>query len=412
MNKKYLSELLKKLNVEYEKINCIVSPVGSGKTHFIFNEISKRYEGMKLILVSTTSLKESMLKEPDVYTTKMLATRDSEHCFHIMTYYEFSNLCAKDPSFINNYGVIFCDEIHSMFEYGSYNSKSKVKFSIAIGLLFSTIISPDVFVFTATTQRIDRFEETYGINFKARINLINCYDNEEVVRHKDLLTEKFVEIDDLIDKLEPELLDLKDRGFKVLIFNERIAGIEKVGRKIKKMGLSVGMLWSINNREKKMSESQLMLRNELLTSGLIPNEYDVIIINGSMREGWNLLDNRVRLTILNTLDETNKVQARGRVRFDVEKVFYRVNDEPESDVERIMNKEKETGIISKVLGKKLTTDDKRDLSLNLNIKRTGSSSILKWTSIRKALLLSNYKVDDVRVTANGETKRVSIITKP
>ena len=119
----YVGQMLERDGVEYGSNNLIIAPPGSGKTYFILNTLKKKYAGKKLMLVSTTSLKDSYGNEVGTFTTqdlrrKHLNVTDDDVC--IMTYAEFgSKVLWKKwrENFIKDYSVIFCDEIHSLLDY-------------------------------------------------------------------------------------------------------------------------------------------------------------------------------------------------------------------------------------------------------------------------------------------------------
>ena len=95
-NKLYLGELLKRDGYKHNSTNnLILAPVGSGKTYFIMEDLVKRHSGKKLLLVSTTSLKESLDEEKETITTKDLKRRGrklGDEELHVMTYAELGTL--------------------------------------------------------------------------------------------------------------------------------------------------------------------------------------------------------------------------------------------------------------------------------------------------------------------------------
>src|SRR5699024_5055110 len=95
---------------------------------------------------------------------------------------------------------------------------------------------------------------------------------------------------------------------------------EKLAELAKEEGYKPLVLWSINN-ERKMSKEQLEAREYILNTGNIPEPYNILIINSSMQEGWNLFDNKVNWAILDTLDITEQIQSLGRIRKDIDLVI-------------------------------------------------------------------------------------------
>ena len=165
-------------------------------------------------------------------------------------------------------------------------------------------------------------------------------------------------------------------------------------------GFNVLTLWSVNNNEEQMSEEQLRAREELIETNVIPAPYNFLLINSSMREGWDLLDNDVELVIINTSNQTDIIQARGRVRKNVMKVIYRSGTNENSDIV----------IPEEYMNVNLDKKAKDKLSKQLNITDNRGRQ-MKWTTIRREAKEAGYEVDDKRVMVDGKRQMVSIITK-
>ena len=381
--KLYLGEIVEVDNVEYTRNNLILSPVGSGKTHFIMNTLNKKYEGKKLMLLSTTSLKESV-NELDVTITSQeirrrgLGVKDED--IHIMTYAEFGSKIKWTDEFVKGYSVIFCDEIHSLMDF--YFMHNSVEYAMAIRTLFKEYGDKTIFHFTATTEKMDVFASKENQDIYKNLNIINYENDERIVRYHNLTRREITstyEIEDELLKME----DLRSLGKVGVIFNDRIDGMERIENILLNKGFRSISIWSINNKKHQMTEEQLRVRGILLKEGIIPEGYDFIIINGAMREGWNLKDDRVEIAIMNTLNETNRIQARGRIRKDISVLIERVKGDYKPLDIRIIEKEKNLGIIEKNLGKFLDKDDKDKIAEEFNIRREDNGRIIKWDTIKK-----------------------------
>lgn len=413
---KYLGQLLNEDNIEYERNNLILSPVGSGKTTLIMDDLRKRYKGKKLMLLSTRSLKDSVGEEEHTVTTQevrrsKLGITDEE--VHIMTYAEFGKRVkwgSWKSEFLDSYSVIFCDEIHSLMDY--YLKHDSVEYSKAIDVLFQIHEDKRIFYFTATTDKIDKFIETEDSYLYDRVNMniIDYSQDERIMRHDNSTVYNFTsthEIEDIVNGIE----DMRRKDEKGFIYNERIDGMKRIEELLKKKGLRVISIWSVNNDKHPMTDEQLYVRSILLKTGMIPDEYDFLIINGSMREGWNLYDERVKFAILNTLDETSRIQARGRLRFDLFLLWVRVKGEVKPIELRIIEREKSLGVIERVLGEKLDKDAKDKIAEELNIRREEDNKVVKWPTISKALEKHGYIIKNSRVNIDGKRVSVSTITK-
>lgn len=409
--KLYLGEIAERDGVQYKGNNLIVSPTGSGKTHFIMNTLSNKYEGNKLMLVSTTSLKDSMGNVTGTFNTQDLRRSKidiTDKSVYVMTYAEFGDIVRWRDEFTQDYSVIFCDEIHSLFDYFYINKSYKL--AAAIRVLFSEHKALDLFYFTATTHLIDKFIDGEDRNLYRNVSIIDYNSHEDIKRYYNLTKREFTSVDGIEDILG-SLEDFKLADKKGIIFNERIDGMVRIESLLSNKGYNSISIWSVNNEDNVMSDEQLRVRSILLSEGVIPNGYDFIIINGAMREGWNLVDPNVEIAIMNTVDETDKVQARGRIRKDISLLVERVDGDIQPIDIRIMNREKDLRVIENYLGSVIGNKEKEEISEELNIIRESDGRVVKWTTISKALLANGYEVDDSRKTVDGKKITVSVITK-
>lgn len=407
----YLGEILERDGVEYGSNNLIISPTGSGKTHFILRVLSKKYTGKKLVLVSTTSLKDSYGNEVGTFTTQDLRRKHfniTDEDSYVMSYAEFGSKVKWETDFIKDYSVISCDEIHSLLDY--YLTHRTHEYGKAIEVLFSKYEDIKIFYFTATTHKIDTFIDREYSNLYKNVNIIDYSKSDEIRQYINVTEEKFTNVDG-IESVIDKIGKIGIADVKGIIFNERIDGMGRIEESLESKGYKSISVWSINNDKNKMNDEQLRVREMLLTTGMFPDEYDFIIMNGAMREGWNLLDERVQVVIANTIDETDIVQFRGRIRHNIALLAVRVNEGVQPLDVRIMEREKTLGVIEGYLGKPLTTEDKDKICEELNIKREDNGRLVKWPTIKKTLKKNGYDIQDSIKRINGKQVSVSIITK-
>ena len=410
-NKLYLGELLKRDGYKHNSANnLILAPVGSGKTYFIMEDLVKRHSGKKLLLVSTTSLKESLDEEKETITTKDLKRRGrklGDEELHVMTYAELGTLVKFSPKFLDTYGLVVCDEIHSLFEYYAMDTNN-ANYAFVIYFLFTPSDKRSVYYFTATLDKVDAFVKA-NINILESVETINYLADERILRYLNLHEMEFSGLDDL-DSLLFNLKGLREAGKKGVIFNEMITEMEKTEEILKRRGYRAISIWSVNNDKKPMSKEQLSVRAHLLKTGIIPDGYDFLIINGSMREGWNLTDEAVEVVILNTYDKTNIIQARGRIRKDIYLQVKRGKKKSTPLNTKILNRVKTYGGLERYLDRDLTTAETRKLAEDLNIRRDNNTLVM-FTTLRKAFDEGGYKVTSERKMIDGKRGTYTIITR-
>lgn len=411
--KLYLGEVLEKDGYEQKSSNTLIlAPVGSGKTFFIQEDLVKRHSGKKLLLVSTTSLKESLDEEKETITTKDLKRRGrklGDEELHVMTYAELGTLVKFTPKFLDTYGLVVCDEVHSLFEYYMMEKES-VRYAFVIHFLFTPSANRSVYYFTATLDKVDTFVKKENINILENVETLNYLEDERILRYLNIHEMDFSGLDEL-DSIIFNLRDLREAGKKGVIFNELITDMKKTEDILKRKGYRAISIWSVNNAKHPMSKEQLSVRAHLLKTGVIPSGYDFLIINGSMREGWNLVDEAVEVVILNTYDKTNIIQARGRVRKDICLMVVRSRQKTTTLNSKILKRAEAYGIIESYLDRDLTSAETKKLAKDLNVRREENNTLVNFTTLRKAFQEGGYDISSERKTIDGKRAVYTIITR-
>lgn len=424
--KLYLGEIMERDMVNYGSNNMILSPTGSGKSHFIMNDLVKRYNGKKLMLVSTASLKDSLEGEDNIFTSQDLRRKSfslSDESVYVMSYAEFGMKIGWNDKFISDYSVIFCDEIHSLFDY--FFMGNSYKLTIVILSLFKKHDNLDIFYFTATDDKINSFIRDYNNELYDVVSVFNYIDNEDILRYtndKDITFSNDIDIEHALLEIKKLNLNLKCgnccgcidnsncSNIKGIAFSERIKSMDKLASRLSEHGYSSISIWSINNEDHIMNNEQLRVRDMMLNEGVLPDEYDFVIINESMREGYNINDKRLNIVLSNTTDETNTIQSRGRARKDIALMLKRVlSVELPIDV-KVLEAERLTGAIYRNIGIPLDANAKNEICKELNVKRESDGKIVKWTTISKVLINAGYIIKNSRKIVNGKQVRVSLIT--
>lgn len=414
--KKYLSEIIEEEKPKFTNNNLILAPVGSGKSYLIEKKlIPKDFNKNVIYLTSNTALKDSLAPN-DNNVRKKLADKgeslgfytsankntfgDVPYKVHVMTYYEFGERINNPvQTFTKDVGLIFCDEIHSLPRYIEYDNNASL--NLAMFWLLSTHKDIQIFYFTATSEAIDILEKRKPGYFN-NAKVFDYISHPEVNRYVAKSTSYIRHIGQSRTYLKDYKEGFLYKGYKALAFTRLITEQEKIEEIALEEGLKPLVLWSINNTERKMNEEQLKAREIVLSTGMIPEPYNILIINGAMQEGWNLYDDDITLAILDTTDITEQIQALGRVRKDVSLVIKKTKDE--NLVKLPMR------LRNKYLNVELTAEDKDDLCNDLRII-DDRGTIRKWPTTKKHLIELGYEIEDKLATIDGKRTRVSIITK-
>lgn len=395
-----------------EKINLIVAPAGSGKTYYIFNtllDVTKK----SVYLCDTSNLQDSILKDKEIFDkvkgtyldfSKATFELDKYNCI-VMTYAKWFYEMNK-PEYAE-IETIVCDEIHNLYKYKDKFDKKENKEkgikecknyeNVIVNLHHNAKKGIQVIGFTATHDRIRRdidflYETLEGNKYNDYWNIVDLSKEKNIRR----LRENFVSAFNDISQINYWFArtNLFKYGKKALIYTDRITTAKEIECYINETftNLNAISLWSMNNENHQMNKEQKNVRNSVLTTGLIPEPYNILIINGSYETGINILDKDIEIVIINNSSIDTIIQARSRVRKDIELLMYRVSRTEKSDLPIIT-------VPEEYLNRKLTGIDKKELIKLLDL-RDSRKRLLGWSNFKKILLFNQYEVKDGHISIN------------
>ncbi len=356
---KYLEELLDegKFELFKHKRELLIAPIGSGKTHMIISK-AHLFDNV-LYLCDTNALKEQVkndLEEANITNV------------HVKTYAGFcqktlGNYDYKELSYLQNFDLIVCDEIHNLVRYSSYSGE--LKFVVCLLFDDDSGYDGDILMMTATPQYIDHLRERLpGIN---SYHVINLMDDPEIHR---LTTFGFDTIKHY-SQIEHVLRMIRDNkefeyGTKVLIYTSQVKTMLKIQEIMFNLELDSTVIHSMNH-DREMSKETLERRKKILEEGIF--EGDVLIINSSMETGINLKAcNNFKYVIVNSSNIVEITQSRGRVRDDIKCLYTRIDDD------------KPFSFIDDYIGVELVKEDFMALFKDLKDKDNNSWGIRKIKS--------------------------------
>ena len=151
--------------------------------------------------------------------------------------------------------------------------------------------------------------------FNGEWNVINLSNEKDIKRLNEDFTYRYSNYKNLGYHLKA--FNGFKLGQKALIYTDRITTALDMVNIAKKCTLKSITLWSMNNKKYPMNEEQKAVRESILTTGIIPDGIDVLIINGSYETGINIKNENIELVIVNSTDVDTQIQARSRVRKDI-----------------------------------------------------------------------------------------------
>lgn len=413
--KLYLGEIIEIEKPEWGSNNLILAPVGAGKSTMIEENLIDGTTGKMLWLVSNSALKQHVAPEDNetrkakaaigkykrTYTTKNHAKYgDGDYEIHVMTYAEFGSriFMDLDGDFVKDIDKIFCDEIHSLPTYHSYGRDSSL--GSAMQFLFRKHDNIQIFYFTATDENLIKMEKRYP----GALTFVKTFDyrkHTNIRKYRALSEYKINHVSQIRYHLKARKEAFIEDGYKGLAFSRLISTQNEIAQIAEDVGLTPIVLWSVNNLDNEMTEHQLDVRDVIIRTGLLPEPYNLLVINSSMQEGWDLDDEMVKLAIINSTNETEKVQSLGRIRQDVEVLIYKSYEEVKTD---------KVIVPEEFMDAMLAPEDKDRLCETLNLTDS-NGRLLKWRGISELLIDQGYKIENKQMKRDRKRIRMSKITK-
>ena len=352
MNKDlYLTEAMKlyKKKFKNNSLNIINSHAGSGKTNFIFNEflnntcnyvnrIKESYIndlGSILYICDTVMLKESVLNDnKDI--TKVLEKNDLKRVMDsnnlqknnkiiVITYNSLGFLLKNESSryIINKYfKCIIMDEIHNLFKYHyRYKEKENTFYNDLINNLNTLIRNKNIITIGITATPFTMYYSMEQCGICAWNTLFNYNELQNIKRYKadeHIFCKYPINIIKLL-AVDPD--NFKKYYNKGLIYTNTINIAKKYKQILLEGGLNAEYLCSINSN--KMNDTQNMIRKFVIENKRLPDNIDILIINGAYETGWNLENdtNEIQFIMIDTSYYNTQVQARNRVRHDISLLY-------------------------------------------------------------------------------------------
>ena len=328
MSKKYLSEIMK--DKVLDKNTLIVSPTGSGKTHYIINHLCK--DKKVLYLCDNSNLEEQVSLEDN---TRIAKKNEIKKGFNrtditIMTYKYFGSKTKYDidNDFINKFDLIIADEVHNLVDYQTFNNDADL--SHAIRILMQKYENTPILMFTATPYYLDELARNNpGID--RYYTTIDLSKSKEIIRYINRREAYINNISQIQFALDEYKQAFEYDNLKCLIYTTNIENMKFIEDVCIERELNPICIWSVNNKKNYMSIEQRRVREELIKTGELANPYNVLIINRATETGVNIHDKDMQLAIVNTTNITQQVQARGRIRHNVDLLIVKTNDKNKVD---------------------------------------------------------------------------------
>lgn len=432
MEKIELKDLMKKYNLEShftdEGINLIVAPTGSGKTRYAFDYIKRHgrnffnlydgstiYDDNMIYVVDTSNLRQAitlaygnqLIDDFDLTDEEVFMTFENNiiYCkngMRIMTYYALNQKLENGEIFLCN--TIIFDEFHSLFRYKNSNFGNQYR------CLYKSLK--------------DLVELNYIIALTATPDLI--FDEYELHYTQDLMFDVIPDecLNELISYTSQYQINYNDplKLLNDLPFNKAIVyfagSIDKLRELYQMLSKQFNVKYIISKQRESYNQEMKKLADSIIKTGLLPDDLDILIVNQAFETGIDIIDERVDTYLSYTynsdfLDETAKIQSRGRIRHDITyhcnwTPIRKLTKEDKNLVENIHINHKRMQLLNDILNVKLSTTKLKQLVNELNF-RTKDGHQMKAPSAIKEIEKLGYTVNKKRI--GKEKTTIFIINK-
>lgn len=372
MEEKYLQDAVDVNDIQYGKLNVIDAPCGCGKTTFVEKKLyQEAWWGDLLLLIDSKSGLEAfkLRGELEEFNGEIYYKHRG---ITAMTYATFAMLCIYKPEewlWNDENALVVCDELHQCIKWSKIEQENNPinLHKVALQELHKRIsIGARVVALSATPSTI--YQEYQDEAVKMPIHA-------PLKHYKVGTTNTYNNIWNLI-KVLPE----DKRG---IIYVPHVSQMLNISAALDDRGINNICIWSMSN-ENKMSQEQLDAITSVTKYEKMPDNVQILIINAAYETGLNI-KNQVDYVIVNDSNPDTQKQVIGRVRHDVDTVYLL---DKANALAWITREQMQTW-----LDKPLSKEDKDKLCAELGFKDKWNR-LLGWTSIKKSLKFSMFKVTE------------------
>lgn len=327
------------------------------------------------------------------------------HRIVVITYAKFGVEMLRNPRFFERFGLIIADEFHNIHWPIPYE-KSRIKAAFpelpsqdiekilrekcynlhAMEALSAASENPNIMVvgISATPEESKTWWEWKNLSF----NFLPIADN---IKH-------YTERNKILYGNVHALINALPKGEKTLFYADHISQIKSFQMECELLGLKCASVWSANNEKHPLSEQQRLIRQQIIETNEFPEDTDVLLINKSMGTAINIYT-KVSNVVVHSTNKSTQIQARGRIRNDIENLYILQPDAALIDY----TDEK----VRSYLNRPLSVEDKAAFARLIGV-RDKQTHNRGWTTLKRLLITDGC---DIKKKRFG-TKYKDIIAPP
>lgn len=412
-----------KLQFFYNYFNIIDCGIRTGKTYWAVHNLKKFSRdgklGRILYLVDTNTLKNSILAEytevcQDGDEIWKVANRspqwgeDFAAKIGICCYQSIQAAAVKGKlDFLKEIDCICWDECDSIFDFAAQAFAKAIKTDfgrkdipnneiLAIIQKYSSKPEYAPLIWLGEWEKIVNAGRIMCIGLSATPERMRSYyqglinsSNEGKIsamlrQGKDIY---FYNLREHIKKLVP----LPGQGY--WCYSQYIEENQEIVQLANNLGFHAIELHSTNCKEHKMTPEQLRVKNIIETAGMVPIEYDFVVVNKAFERGFNIRDERFRQVIVNS--------TRKEVQEQVPRMCHEYSRALRAWVPELPQE---------MLNKWLTVSQCREYVAAMGTKDPDSKKPMTWNSLKEFFPQLGYTVEKKRKTLNGKTQECYYIS--
>ena len=416
-------QLQNKLNFRRGDYNILDCGVRTGKTYWAVNNLQQFTRDGQLnrilFLVDTTALKDSIIEQysnnctnADMFWESPSSWGESINKIGVMCYQGLGAKVLKgDLGFLDNIDVICWDECDSVFDFATqaFVRARKTDFArrnvsnmevLSVIQSFSTKKEYMPLIILGEWQKLIEDGRIMCIGLSASPerayayykSLVSAsYQGKLEVGYRIANDIYFTNIIQHVNELQPEL----NKGY--WCFSPLIEPNQRLVAAARARGFNAIELHSPNNTDKPMTPEQMRVYNMIVATGMVPPEYDFVIVNKALARGITIVDQRFNHLIVDSVNQVDRIQA-ARQTFQYQrhlKVFA-----PE--------------IPSEFLNTWLTVERCRQLAEYMDVpemdKVNNNARTMTWNKLKEYLPAIGYKVEGKKKRVDGKLTQCYYIT--
>ena len=409
------------LRGQYNILDC---GIRTGKTYWAVNNLQEFTRDQQLnrvlYLVDTNALKDQILNEysetcadADYFWENPSSWGETINKIGVMCYQSLGTRSLHDDlDFLENIDVICWDECDSIFDFATaaFTKARKTDFArknksnaeiLNIIQEYSTKKEYMPLVMLGAWERIIQGNRILCIGLSASPeraktfyhSLVSAsYQGKLETGYRMAADIYFTNILEHIKHLIPE------PGHGYWCYSPFIGPNQGIVAVAESRGFKAIEIHSPNNSDKPMTEEQMRVYNTITATGMVPLEYDFVVVNKALARGINIYDKRFDNVIIDSYDRADRIQA-ARQTFEYQRHLKTFCSE----------------IPAAYLNRWLTVDECRELAEymaipSLDKSNNHQSKTMTWNALKQCLPAIGYTVVQKQKTINKKRMQMCYIT--